>query len=91
MFKASDTKILDNDELIAAKAIMSKDLYDQEFECSFQAAIIGSYYGAILEGLAKDGRITDVPYDENLDTEVWYDWVLTIQLPCGLCSIIRVK
>ena len=32
-----------------------------------------SYYGAIIEGLAKDGRIADVPYDENLDVEVWYD------------------
>ena len=62
MFKASDTKILDQDELDAAKAVMSKDLYEQEFECSFQAAITGSYYGAIIEGLAKDGRITNVPY-----------------------------
>ena len=73
VFKASDTKILDQDELDAAKAVMSKDLYEQEFECSFQAAITGSYYGAIIEGLAKDGRITDVPYDENLDVETWWD------------------
>ena len=73
VFKASETKILDQDELDAAKAVMSKDLYDQEFECSFQAAITGSYYGAIIEGLAKDGRITDVPYDENLDVETWWD------------------
>ena len=73
MFKASDTKILDQEELDAAKSVMSKDLYEQEFECSFQAAITGSYYGAIIEGLAKDGRITDVPYDENLDVETWWD------------------
>ena len=73
VFKASDTKILDQEELDAAKSVMSKDLYEQEFECSFQAAITGSYYGAIIEGLAKDGRITDVPYDENLDVETWWD------------------
>ena len=73
VFKASDTKILDQEELDAAKSVMSKDLYEQEFECSFQAAITGSYYGAIIEGLAKEGKITDVPYDDNLDTEVWYD------------------
>ena len=30
---------------------MSEDLYNQEFECSFQAAITGSYYGAIIEKL----------------------------------------
>ena len=73
VFKASNTKILDQDELDAAKAVMSKDLYDQEFECSFQAAITGSYFGAIIEGLAKDSRITDVPYDDNLDVETWFD------------------
>jgi len=49
LFKASETNILDPDELVAAKQMMSDDLYDQEFECSFQAAITGSYYGALIE------------------------------------------
>ena len=73
VFKASETKILDQEELDAAKAVMSKDLYDQEFECSFQAAITGSYYGQIIEGLAKDNRICKVDYDDNLDVETWWD------------------
>ena len=53
--------------------MMSDDLYDQEFECSFQAAITGSYYGALIEKLESDKRITDNLYDENLDTETWWD------------------
>ena len=73
VFKASETKILDQEELNSAKEMMSEDLYDQEFECSFQAAITGSYYGTIIEDLEKKGRITDVPYDPNLDTETWWD------------------
>ena len=73
VFKASETKILDKEELEAAQAVMSSDLYDQEFECSFQAAITGSYYGAIIENLENTGKITDVPYDENLKTETWWD------------------
>tara|TARA_R100000329_G_scaffold47684_1_gene44342 strand:- start:922 stop:2190 length:1269 start_codon:yes stop_codon:yes gene_type:complete len=73
VFKASDTKILDEEELKAAKEVMSKDLYEQEFECSFQAAITGSYYGHIIESLAKEGRVGDVPYDDNLDVETWWD------------------
>ena len=72
-FKASDTKILDDEELKAAQEVMSKDLYEQEFECSFQAAITGSYYGHIIESLAKEGRVGDVPYDDNLDVETWWD------------------
>ena len=73
VFKASETKILDQEELDAAKSVMSKDLYEQEFECSFQAAITGSYYGSIIDGLAKEGRIGDVPFDDNLDVETWWD------------------
>ena len=72
-FKASDTKILDDEELKAAQEVMSKDLYEQEFECSFQAAITGSYYGHIIESLAKEGRVGDVPHDDNLDVETWWD------------------
>ena len=33
-YKASETDILDEEELQAAKDVMSKDLYEQEFECS---------------------------------------------------------
>ena len=72
-YKASQTKVLDDKELSAAQRVMSKDLYEQEFECSFQAAITGSYYGKIIEELEKSNRITEVPYDENLKTETWWD------------------
>ena len=72
-FKASDTNILDQEELDAARSVMSEDLYDQEFECSFQAAITGSYYGAIIEQLEAQGRVCEVPYDDNLDVETWWD------------------
>ena len=73
VFKASQTEILDKEELQSAQNTMSDDLYNQEFECSFQAAITGSYYGAIIEKLEAAKRMTSVPYDENLDTETWWD------------------
>ena len=73
IFKASETKILDEEELRSARQMMSEDLYDQEFECSFQAAITGSYYGAIIERLEKENKITDDLYDESLDVETWWD------------------
>jgi len=73
IFKASETNILDADELMSAKAMMSEDLFEQEFECSFQAAITGSYFGAIIEDLEKKGKITDDLYDESLDVETWWD------------------
>ena len=66
LFKASETNILDPEELVAAKQMMSEDLYEQEFECSFQAAITGSYYGALIESQSHRVGITDNLYDDNL-------------------------
>jgi len=72
-YKASETDILDEEELQAAKDVMSKDLYEQEFECSFQAAITGSYYGTIIEDLVREKRMVSNLYDEDIDVETWFD------------------
>tara|TARA_B100001093_G_C26782513_1_gene995260 strand:+ start:193 stop:1461 length:1269 start_codon:yes stop_codon:yes gene_type:complete len=71
--KASETGILDSEELDSAKQMMSPDLFEQEFECSFQAAITGAYYGTLIERAEQEGRITDELYDENLEVESWWD------------------
>ena len=52
---------------------MSKDLYEQEFECSFQAAITGSYYGTIIEDLVREKRMVSNLFDEDIDVETWWD------------------
>ena len=72
-YKASETQILDEEELQAAKDVMSKDLYEQEFECSFQAAITGSYYGTIIEDLVREKRMVSNLFDEDIDVETWWD------------------
>jgi hypothetical protein len=63
-FKASKTGVLNPDELKAALKEMGQDKYDQEFECSFNAAVEGSYYGAILNDLEAGNRIADFPRDD---------------------------
>lgn len=40
-------------------------LFEQEYHCSFDAAIIGAYYGRIIARLDRDKRITSIPYDPN--------------------------
>src|SRR5262249_25245280 len=45
MLKASETGLIPESELALAKRDLSEDQYAQEFECSFDAAIVGSYYG----------------------------------------------
>ena len=73
LYKSSDTKVIPDEELEQARSIMTPEQYDQEFECSFQAAITGSYYGALIEGLEAQSRVTEVPCDDNLDVETWWD------------------
>ena len=66
MHKASETGILDQEELDEALRTMGEDRYAQEFECSFEAAIQGAYYGTEMKRLTEDGRIGRVPYDRAL-------------------------
>ena len=63
MFKASQTNILDLEELEEAKITMGEDRYEQEFECSFEAAIVGAYYAQEMKKAKEEERVTNVPYD----------------------------
>ena len=72
-YKASQTKILPESELKAAYREMGEDKYNQEFECSFNAAVEGSYYGKIINDLERDGHITDFPRDDLCRSFVAWD------------------
>lgn len=63
-FKASETKVIAPSELIAAKSEMGDDKYLQEFECSFDAAVEGSYYGQIINDLEEKRHIQEIPRDD---------------------------
>ena len=73
MYKASDTGILDKDELKDAQSIMTSDEYEQEYECSWQASIKGAYYAKWMNEADKEGRITSVPYDPALAVHTAWD------------------
>lgn len=70
---ASKTKIIDEEELRALKAEMSEEEFAQEMECSFQAALVGSYYGKYIDEIEKLGHIGDYPYDPNFPVYTYWD------------------
>ena len=72
-FKASQTKLVLESELEAAKREMGEDKYNQEFECSFSASVEGSYYGQILNGLESEGRYHKIERDDLCKTFVAWD------------------
>ena len=81
---ASESGLLPSGELAAAKAQLTEDQYLQEYECSFEAAILGAFYGREMREAQDQGRITRVDYDPELgvytawdlgyrdDTAIWF-------------------
>jgi len=81
---ASSSGLLPATELTAAKAQLAEDQYLQEYECSFEAAILGAFWGREMREAEDQGRITSVPYDPSLpvftgwdlgyrdDTAIWF-------------------
>lgn len=70
---ASKTGIIDADELKAMRHEMSEEEYEQELECSFQAALVGSYYGKIMSELDKEGKIGSFPHDPRMGVSTYWD------------------
>ena len=72
-FKASETGVVDDTELKAAKNEMGEDKYRQEFECSFDAAVEGSYFGQILNELEAKKHMQEIPREELSRTFTAWD------------------
>ena len=70
---ASVSKLLPDTELKAASQQLSQDQYDQEYECSFDAAIMGAYYGQEMRQVDADGRIRDLRFDPDADVMTAWD------------------
>tara|TARA_Y100000114_G_scaffold95552_1_gene88889 strand:+ start:689 stop:1969 length:1281 start_codon:yes stop_codon:yes gene_type:complete len=73
VYKASETGIVDEQELHAARQIMTEDQYEQEFECSWVANVPGAIYGKELQVAQESGRIGNVPYDQAHKVDTWWD------------------
>lgn len=71
--KASETKLLHDIELASARKTMSVDQYEQEYECSFDAAIVGAIYGKEMKEAQASGRIRNVPYDPAIMVSTAWD------------------
>jgi len=75
-YKVSDTHVLSDAELAAARQVMTADEYAQEFECSFEASVKGAVFARELQAAREAGRLTRVPYDPVLPVDT--DWDLGI-------------
>lgn len=86
MLKASESGIIDIEELEMLKHLpgSDEDTFNQEFECDFNAANKGAYYGKQLNELESGGHMGSFPYDPEYpvitgwdlgwsdDTSIWF-------------------
>ena len=52
---------------------MGEAMFQQEYFCSFQGAVMGSYYGKQMALARKEGRITSVPYETGAEVYTFWD------------------
>lgn len=71
--KASNSGVLPQEELDALRAEMTDDEYEQEMECSFTAALIGSYFGKLITQAEEQKRIVNIPHDPSLLVDTVWD------------------
>ena len=90
--KASESGILSAEDLLEARAEQTDEEYEREMECSFNAAMTGTYFASIISKMEqpgdKDSPVGDYPHDPSEmvhaafdlgfsdSTAIWF-WQLT--------------
>ena len=71
--RASQTGLIPQEELDDARKMQTQDQYLAEWECDFESAILGAYYGKEMRQLTDQGRITDIEYDPMFPVHTAWD------------------
>lgn len=56
-----------------AEGIISEDLIQQEYYCSFSMGVEGSYFGKYIDKMRLEGRIGDVPWEPAFKVHTAWD------------------
>lgn len=69
----SQTRLIAPEELAEMKKLMLPEEYEQEMECSFEAAARGAYYGQEIANATAEDRIRPLKADTDLPLHFIYD------------------
>lgn len=73
MYKASETGLIEPAELESARRTMSEEEYEQEYECSFNAGLVGAYFAKELAKAEAQGRVGKFPYNPQYSVDTYWD------------------
>jgi len=66
-------KVLEQEKMEIIEDTGDDALFYQEYYCSFDAPMQGSYYGKEMTRAEEENRITKVPHDSELLVDTWWD------------------
>ncbi len=85
----ADTGVLTPEDIQEERdAGMTEDMVQQEFYCSFTAAIQGSYYWTQYDEAERAGRFSSVPWDENAPVYTVWDLGIGDAMSIGFFQLI---
>jgi len=73
LLKWDDTRAIRASEIRQIRKEISEEAFDQEYNCSFTAAVRGAFYGKLMAHAEREGRITHVPYEPQLPVHTSWD------------------
>jgi phage terminase large subunit len=73
MYKASETGIIPQKELDLARASMTEEEYEQEFECDPLAGNVGAYFAREMGKVERVGGISQIPYEPTVLVDTSWD------------------
>lgn len=71
--KASESGLLDAAEIAEARKELTPEQFEQELECSFEAAIMGAYWSKELAEAERAGRVCELTYEPALPVHTAWD------------------
>ena len=73
-YRASETEVFSDADLEKTKQDLGVDAYEQEYECSWSAAVQGAFYGRAMQECIADGRVHNKDiYNPNLPVYTAWD------------------
>jgi hypothetical protein len=69
-----DTGVISQEAIEEERAAgMPDEMIEQEFYCSFEAALVGSYYGKLIAQAEAQDRIGEVLHEPEYPVQTWWD------------------
>jgi hypothetical protein len=73
LIPVTETNMITPTELLSLKKNMSKEAFEQEYMCNFNAIPSGYYYQSYIEDAIRENRVTKVPYDPSYPVTTYWD------------------